>query len=56
MAPDATVTWMLNGMPVGKTNGPEFMWPVVRGTYAAEARVEDEDGVRMLGPVAFSVR
>ncbi|MFZ2470054.1 MAG: transglycosylase domain-containing protein [Parvibaculum sedimenti] len=54
--PEAHVTWMLNGAPVAETRGAEFMWPVSRGLYALEARVEDEDGPRVLGPVAFSVR
>ncbi|HUD53500.1 transglycosylase domain-containing protein [Parvibaculum sp.] len=54
--PEAHVTWLLNGEPAGETRGPDFMWRLTRGTYAVEARVEDEDGARMLGPVAFSVR
>ena len=56
VGPEAHVTWMLNGAPVAETRGAEFMWPVARGVYAVEARVEDEDGARELGPVAFSVR
>ncbi len=54
--PQAKVTWVLNGAPIATTRGPEFMWRVTRGVYAVEARVEDEDGARVLGPVAFSVR
>ena len=54
--PEAHVTWMLNGVRVAETRGAGFMWPVARGVYAVEARVEEEDGARVLGPVAFSVR
>ncbi|MGB5950561.1 MAG: transglycosylase domain-containing protein [Parvibaculum sp.] len=50
------VTWLVNGEIAGKSSGGEFMWPVRRGSYAVEARIETPGGPQMVGPVAFSVR
>lgn len=51
---DDAVTWLVNGAPVG--HGERYLWPVRRGSYAVEARVETADGARAVGPVAFTVR
>lgn len=50
------VTWLVNGEVAGKGRGGEFMWPVRRGSYAVEARVETPGGPQTVGPVAFTVR
>lgn len=34
------VTWIVNGKSIGCTQKPEFLWPVTRGAYTAEAVID----------------
>ena len=51
------VTWFVDGDKAATTQGGDYDWPVVRGYYSVEAKVETADGKEFtLGPVAYSVR
>ncbi|MBI1275551.1 penicillin-binding protein 1C [bacterium] len=58
LPPGQSVEWHLNGIYLGRTERPDYSWPVKRGDFTVTAYILQPDGgpANALPPVHFSVK
>lgn len=54
---EGQVDWLVNGVRVGSSGSGSFLWPLERGSYQVQARIQHADGtVQRTAAVPFQVR